>query len=367
LLSSTSLLDIVDGHVYWQHPKYGVDASGRRTATIENTPMVNQPAKSTVVTLNRNAVLGKPYIVSEVGHPYPNEYAAEGIPVLAAYGSLQDWDGIFWYSFEHSEAVNWVSKFPGEFDIRQDPVKMSQLAAAAVTFLRGDIAPAKNVARREYSREQVADSFRLDRKEWPNFTPGMEPTEALRTGSRIERFDAREATKRFPRYRGKLESDTKELLWALDKKGQGLVRANSTHSQMLVGFLKDNKTATANLAVQTENPFAAFLLVSLDENPIAQSDKLLLTAGARTGNTGIKWNEARTSLVENGAGPITIEPVAATVNLIGLDGAKRVDVYPLDGGGRKLGPAVSARKRLESWEFPIGADTTPWYFISVVR
>jgi hypothetical protein len=367
LLSSTSLLDIVDGHVYWQHPKYGVDASGRRTATIENTPMVNQPGKSTVVTLNRNAVLGKPYIVSEVGHPYPNEYAAEGIPVLAAYGSLQDWDGIFWYSFEHAEAANWVSKFPGDFDIRQDPVKMTQLAAAAVTFLRSDIATAKSTAGRAYSREQVADSFRLDRKEWPNFTPGMDSTEALRTGSRIERFDAPEATKRFPRYRGKIESDTKELLWSLDKKGQGLVSANSPRSQMLAGFVKDIKAATANLSVRPETPFAAFLLVSLDANPIAKSDKLLLTAGARTGNTGMKWNDARTSLVENGTGPMTIEPVTATVNLIGLDGAKRVDVYPLDGGGRKLGPAISAKKRLESWEFAIGADTSPWYFISVVR
>ena len=39
LLSSTSLCDVVDGHVYWQHPSYGRDAeSGQQTFTIPNTP-----------------------------------------------------------------------------------------------------------------------------------------------------------------------------------------------------------------------------------------------------------------------------------------------------------------------------------------
>lgn len=58
--------------------------------------MVNDPLHSTVVELSRSAVGGKPYIVSEVKHPFPAEFAAEGIPILAAYAAFQDWDGIFW-------------------------------------------------------------------------------------------------------------------------------------------------------------------------------------------------------------------------------------------------------------------------------
>ena len=79
MLYATSLLDIVDGHTYWQHP-------GNRAK--QNTPMVDDPVNSTAVELARTAFAGKPYTVSEVNHPFPNEYAAEGIPILAAYSAL---------------------------------------------------------------------------------------------------------------------------------------------------------------------------------------------------------------------------------------------------------------------------------------
>ena len=52
MLQSTSLMDIVDGHVYWQHPAIW----GAR-----NTPMVNEPLDSTIVKLSRSAFLGKPF------------------------------------------------------------------------------------------------------------------------------------------------------------------------------------------------------------------------------------------------------------------------------------------------------------------
>ncbi len=57
-------------------------------------PMVNDPLHSTVVQLSRTAFAGKPYTVSETNHPFPNEYASEGIPILAAYAGFQDWDMI---------------------------------------------------------------------------------------------------------------------------------------------------------------------------------------------------------------------------------------------------------------------------------
>ena len=74
MLSSLAKLDIVDGHVYWQHPG---------SPPPVNTPMVNDPQHSTIVQLSRTAVAGKPYTVSETNHPFPNDWASEGIPALA--------------------------------------------------------------------------------------------------------------------------------------------------------------------------------------------------------------------------------------------------------------------------------------------
>ena len=79
MLASLSKLDILDGHVYWEHPG---------SPPPVNTPMVNDPLHSTVVQLSRTAFAGKPYTVSETNHPFPNDWASEGIPTLAAYGSL---------------------------------------------------------------------------------------------------------------------------------------------------------------------------------------------------------------------------------------------------------------------------------------
>lgn len=62
----------------------------------------NDPLHSAVVKLTRSAFAGKPFLVSEVNHPRPNEFLSEMIPILAAYSAFQDWDGVFFYSFEPS-------------------------------------------------------------------------------------------------------------------------------------------------------------------------------------------------------------------------------------------------------------------------
>jgi len=69
ILLATSAMDVIDGHTYWQHPE----------TNVRKSPMVNDPFNSTVVELSRSAIAGKPYTVSEVGNPFPNDYDGEGI------------------------------------------------------------------------------------------------------------------------------------------------------------------------------------------------------------------------------------------------------------------------------------------------
>ncbi|MGA7803280.1 hypothetical protein, partial [Bradyrhizobium sp.] len=163
LLLAESSMDIIDGHTYWQHPEY----------YVKKSPMVNDPSNSTVVELARSAVAGKPYAVSEVNNAYPNDYAGEGIPILAAYAGLQDWDGIFWYTFEPKSDPSWKPYIGDPFDISLDPVRMPELAAGALMFLRDDIEKARNLRERSYSRDQVFDSMLLPSADRPFFTSGF--------------------------------------------------------------------------------------------------------------------------------------------------------------------------------------------------
>ena len=74
-------LDYVDSHSYWCHPS-PVSPNWR----IRNESMVN--SMSCIRGLAAQRVHGKPYTVSEYNHPFPNQYGAEGQPMLRGVRSI---------------------------------------------------------------------------------------------------------------------------------------------------------------------------------------------------------------------------------------------------------------------------------------
>jgi hypothetical protein len=368
-LSGTTLLDIVDSHVYWQHPNYVNDpATGKKTGfTIGNSPMVDDPLHSGVVELSRSAFAGKPFMVSEVNHPFPSEYACEGIPILAAYGALQDWDAIFWYTLMHKDLDEMNASVAGHFDLAKDPVKMAQLAPGALMFLRGDVAAAKQMLERSYTREQVIDSIRLPSAERPYFTPGFPLATPLTQVSRIRSFDGPPTTA-FAAINeaSPIRSQTGELSWSYGEKRSGLVAINTDRSQALIGFCGQGRGALKNFSVGFETPFSAVTLSALDGASIAQAGTLLLTVAARVDNTGMTWNEKRNSTVQWGTAPARIELVKGQVTLKQLISVKSLKVTALDGDNKTATP-VSIRKAGQDWVIDLGMTTAVSFVIQVVR
>ena len=297
LLSSTAKLDVVDGHVYWQHPHYldGRLPSGQSRFEIPNTPMVADPLHSTVVQLARSAVDGKPYTVSEVNHPFPHRYSSEGIPILAAYGALQDWDGIFWYTFEHRRPDEWEPRARGHFDLRPDPVKMAQLAAGALLFLRGDVASAKGLHLRSYRREDVRESLRLSPDLRPFFTPGFDHSLPLRQRTRIRGFDGGPSdptpTARWP---GPIVSDTGQLTW---RSAEG-ARARHRRDRAVRGGRRLPGECTTQRPAPSRRDAGERLRGRHPERPRRSASRALGPPAPHRGrprvNTGLAWNEDRT-------------------------------------------------------------------------
>ncbi len=102
---SQSQCDFVDAHGYWQHPNFPRKPWDPKDWTIGNSPMVNGHGE-TVVALAGCRVRGKPYNVSEYCHPAPSTFCAEQIPTVAAFGALQDWDGIAFHCWQEL-AYDW--------------------------------------------------------------------------------------------------------------------------------------------------------------------------------------------------------------------------------------------------------------------
>jgi hypothetical protein len=312
-------------------------------------------------------VAGKPYIVSEVNHQFPAEHAAEDMAIMAAYAAFQDWDGVFWYTFEHSDPSAWLPMQPSYFEFRPDPAKMTQIAAGALMFLRSDVRPAEKTNERTYSLPQVYESLRLPPTERPFFTLGFPLAIPLQHGVRIASFE-RESGGPPPSEAGNpIRSDTKELAWYVSDDKTGMVSVDTPRSQALIGFVQAHPLILSNLSADVRNGFCALVLSSLDGEPLARSRHMLLAAGSRVANTGMEWNEAHTSLVDWGTVPTLIEPVIGTITLRSIAGAKEVEATPLDSASRPLGASCPVQKTAQGWEMSVGKPATTWYLIRVER
>jgi hypothetical protein len=358
ILMATVKSDVIDGHTYWEHPG---DYSRK-------SPMVDDPFNSTVVELSRSAIAGKPYTVSEVNEPFPNDYAGEGIPILAAYGDLQDWDAIMWYTFEPKQDPAWKPYAGDPFDISLDPMKMPELAAGALLFLRADVGKAKQTADRSYTAQQVFDSMLLPSAGRPYFTAGFPLWLPLEHEVRISSFDG-PVTQSIPwaATPDPIRSDTGQLAWYHSAPEAGLVTVDSPKTQALIGFIPARGESDSNLETEVENKFCSIQLSSLDAEPIARSAKMLLVAGGRVENSGQRWNSAGTDVTNWGDSPTLIEPVVGSLVLKHLEPAHSIQLQAIDGSGQPIGPPVPATRADGNWKIPLGKAVTTWYELIVSR
>ena len=328
--------------------------------------MVNEPGVSTAVSLARSPVEGMPFTVSETNHPFPSEYAAEGIPILGAYAMLQDWDGIYQHEMATSAPHAWNSSRPGAFAIFADPVKMANLAASGLMFLRGDLQPARTTVYRGYDEGAIVEGIRKTSGR-PFFTDGFSPLIPLIHKTRISSFE--KIIDDFPLIgeQDPIVSETGEITW--HNTGRNRVEISSPRAEAIVGYLNGQErtgTRLKHLGIAAENDFAAITLVSLEGEPIGAASRLLLVATGRSGFEGMVWNDERTRLVERGERPAIIEIISGEINIRGLGESHMIIVEPLDGKGNPFAtfevPVSSG-----SASFVIGNQITVWYHLEVKR
>lgn len=359
---ANAALDMVDGHDYWQ-------AFHSIADTNSNESMLNHPLHSTIAELARTPVAGKPYSVSEMGHTWPNQYASEGAPLLAAYGGFQGWDMICWYTWEWKRDPDFAPYVGDRFDSHLDPAKMATMAASAVMYTRGDLQSAKRTITRTYTKEQVWDSRFLPGPEnRPWFTPGYPVSTALLHGVKASFNGPATQIPTDINTNPPYKSDTGELVWDLGKGDMqsATVTIDSPKSQGLIGFLKASPKSVKNLAADLKNNFATIMLTALEDKPIASARRLMLVTAIRTENSGMQW-DARKIGARGGQSPTLIEPVTGTITLKDLDQASGVIVKPLDGAGRLIGQPINAKKNGTGWEIPVGEPATTWYEVTVNR
>ncbi len=318
-------LDVVDAHAYWQHPNFPGTPWDAVNWTVENKSLVNTlGGDNTLGALALQRVKGKPFTVTEYQHPSPNQYSAEGPLLLAAYGAMQDWDGLWMFDYGPGNDSVGMGRFRGFFDTAQHPTKMANVLLAANLFRRGDVLPALG--------ETVM-----------KLTPDAELEQLLAKGSAWNVFSAAQAgvsgklalTRRVATSVGTnanglaiaptapagnvLTSDHGALRWDLTTAGKGVVTVNTPQSKAVIGFADGRTFDLGGVGVRlgTTQMGWATVGVSLVRGESLTNGTALIVTSGRCENTGMVWKDATKTSVGSqwGSAPTLIETVPFTVTL----------------------------------------------------
>lgn len=369
-------LDVVDGHAYWQHPAFpGIPWDGANWY-IPNTSMVNTLGDDNTITgLARQRVRGKPFTVTEYQHPSPNDYGAEGPVMLAAYGALQDWDGLWMFDYGAGNDTAGAGYFHSYFDLWQHPTKMANLMLAAAIFRRGDVQSAQKEYVLPVTPETEVDTIASRGSSWSVMNSGQlgmpgKLAFASRLSMSVGTNATGLATPPAAPAGSVISSDTGELTWNTSTAGKGTLQINTPKTRLFSGFSTGQEFDLGGVKIRpgaTQLGWCTVGLTLTHGEDFTQGGSALMVVCGEVNNTGMEWKDAsRTSVGMNwGHAPVLAEVVPLILTL--PMAPERVKVFALDERGqRKTELTVGGTNGFALIEISTSAATI-WYEILMSR
>jgi hypothetical protein len=366
--------DVVDTHAYWQHPRFPGKTWDPSNWLVKNISMVDYPETSTLEDLALRRVAGKPHLVTEYNHPAPNVHASEGPLFLAAYAALQDWDGLFLYTYAHSENDIKSADISGFFNVCQHPTILANIPVASLLFRRGDVAIARQVLSPSLPTNREISLIAQHGHAWdvlPTEIMGvpllctLQHRIALDLSSAIQKplvCETPSATN--------LVSDTGELAWRAVNTNQYELIESAPCTKFLIGHA-DGRTVALGDGVsasigKTRNGWCTLALTLLDGDAFDKHPRhALLAATGHAENTEMGWKNKEMSTVGKdwGHAPSLVEVIPATITLPKPASGDAPTVYALNASGQRMHP-VPVHVGGNFFIFDIGPEhATLWYEI----
>jgi len=312
---------------------------------------------------------GKPSMISETTFTRPNRYRSEAPLYYALYGSLQDTDAIVHFALD---GAGWNVK-PGFFMqpwTLMSPAMVGQFPAAAWIYRKGLVEPGEvlvelnlklddllDLAGTPLPQDAAFDELRL--KDVPQGTaikPGNVVDPLVHYAGRTSvRFSAEGGPARLAdlgpyvnRARQSVTSTTRQL--KLDF-GKGVLYVNAPSAQGASGALGDaGPTRLKDLIVSSDLQLGHVIAVSLDDQPLASSRRILLQVMSEEKATDFRTEpvgESVKRITSIGRDPWLVRELRGSVRLLRPDAAE-LKVTALDHSGypvEDLGPATTIKLR----------------------
>lgn len=343
MLASNRDTDFTDSHHYLNHPSGGWHLEPGTTAenisSVLDTENLGFFGKAANLT-----AYGKPRVISEWNICDPTPSVSEGMLIMSAMGAMQGWHPIM-FQFTETEKMNseryknnqvYIEDF---MSMDTHPARKAMAAAAAIAFRRGDVTEAQSgyykVYGTDYSAvgtQDISDSAALAMLGKTGVVVGDGSgvkSEYLDT-SVLDGANAASGGDRVFR------SVTDELVFDLKN---GAFSLNTPKTQAVTGYKNGYTAASAELsdiAAAIDNKYATVVVNSLDDKPIAESGKILLTTAGQVWNSGQVMRRDGTGFIKAGSYPVLCEPICGSVT---LKSVQDYDVYILDSSGRRTGKA----------------------------
>lgn len=395
---------------YWDHPE---DLSEPFMHMIANTPVVSTDPTTWRPGFCESIVVGSTLagcamITTETDTMWPHEWRSSHMILMAATGAHQQLDAICQYNFAGSYALTWadmmkVPSIVGHGIELFDPAVVSSMIAGAILYRRGDVAPARNLVRYEVPLESsLEEGYRRPGGAFPNnylpFVTGQDMVLPDHTAPVVARpgwviRDKGDGTvddgmKRTRELDAKLKAQgvippqaglgdgslTSDTLQIVRDWKQQFTKIDTPRSQALTGFIGSRQIDLSDVTMLCQTPFATIQVSSLDDHPLARSQRILLIAIARADNQNSEMTFSMSRSTPQGGfrglnmkyrnftkGPVLIEPVEASL----LFNGSSVRLTPLksdmvpDETLARIFTSVNGRVRIEIGKQGISA----WYLV----
>jgi len=308
---------------------------------------------------------GKPSMISETTWERPNRFRSEAPLYLAAYGALQHSDAIVHFALDSRDwAVKpnyWMQPWT-----LMTPAMMGQFPAAALIFRRGLVSAGSVLADLRLSQEALLrlegtplpqdaalDELRL--KDIPSaaeFKPGARLDPLLHYAGRADvRFVTGPGSVKVSDLKPLIDhskqtvtSSTGEL--KLDY-GKGVLTIDAARAQGVSGALQAaGLVETRDLTIASEMGLGHIVAVSLDDQPLARSGKILLQVMSEEKASGFQTEAAGEGvkrITNVGTDPWQVREISGTIRFKRADAAQ-LKVTTLDFNGYAAGACGSAQQ-----------------------
>ena len=364
-----SKLDLVDNHQYWDHPSFPMKRWNYPFCFRNQSAISLEAASPRLLMPTR--IFGKPFTVTEFNFCVPNTYRVECPTVFGGYAALQDWDGLYRFAWSHGKpGMRNVNRVLSQFDIVNNIQAQMAERIMYLLFVRGDVRPAESAVAFSFKPEQIRrvggnsragaypDAFsrlglwgRIGTLPEKTDRAGVLKVDPLENGwERSLPQPARDALETLGKT-GIVSSSTGEL--TLDKKRNQL-RIVTPRSEVVTGT---GDAACKVMRVSKMNCYQTVALQSLDERPLTESGKLLLSHLTDLSNDQLQFDDdSRRVLRSWGKLPQMLEKGSAEVQ---LSLPREMRVTPLQLNGTPADRPLETSYRDGVLSFRIATDLLP--------